>query len=613
MIRRLALPLLVFTATLLPAAPAVPLVNLVDDQTLFALSITDAPALVRGWESSPLITTWNDPQFVKFLAPLRKELHVEEWDADTRAATGLSVRELLALAEGEVLFAVPNYDFTKFDSKRAPAFVVAIEVGGQGEKIEKILTDSAEKESLKQEVETFAGVNVTIRPLPKTETADEEEDDSDDAAETEAAAKAAVERTISWAIVDGVWLISSDKERVFAAIDAVKQGGVDAALGKNERFLRTRERVGKAQSLIYVNTPAIYPLVRDAVRVAKTKSAGALNSLGLDTEVVFNALGMDAVGEGYMSLLIDEKETRIDMGLVYSDERGLLKLVAYQPGPAVQPDWIPGKWASVSTARFSMLKAYEGLEELLVAVSPMLSALADGKIRSINKQLNVDLKRDFIGSFGDDLISAYAIPPGFDPGVVPQLSEMDQFVSLSLANEPAFIKAMDALMKNLGPAAEKLFIKRDYLGHTIYTFNAPTPPGAKPPRGFSYAIANGTLMLGIGSAATVENALQGMASGEGLFWKRDEVKAALADLPADAVAFQIQDLRVMIASLIETAVQAQELINASNSEEGKTIFVDVSTRPDADAIARHWSFSSGHATRTPDGIFSTTRLAHPQK
>lgn len=614
MIRRFVAPVFALTATLLPAAPVVPLVNLVDDQTLFAISVTDAPALVRGWESSPLATTWNDPEFVKFLAPLRKEMHVEEWDADTRAATGLSVRELLALAEGEALFAVPNFDFTKFDSARGPAFVVAIEVGGQAEKIEKILADSAEKQALKQETETFAGVEVTLRPVPKlaSETADEDADDSADTEADEPAVPAA-ERTVSWAILDGIWLISSDKERVFAAIDAIKQGGVDAALGKSERFLRTRQRIGEAQSLAYVNTPAIYPIVRDAVRVAKAKAAGAANSPGLDSEVVFNALGMDAFGECYLSLLVDEKETRMDFGFVFSEERGLLKLAAYQPGPVAQPDWIPAKWASVSTARFSMLKAYEGIEELIAGISPMFSALLDGQIRNFNKQLHIDIKRDFVGSFGEDLVSAYAIPPGLEPGVVPAWSEMDQFVSLSLANEPAFIKTMDAVMKNLGPAAEKMFIKRDYLGHSIYTFNKPVAPGAKPGRGFSYAVANGTFLVGIGSPATVENALQGMAAREGLFWKRDDVKTALADLPADAVAFQLQDLRVMIASLIETAVQMQGLVEASNADDDKTRFVDVSARPDAEAIARHWSLSSGYATRTAEGIFSTTRLAHPNK
>ena len=586
--------------SLLHAAPSVPLVNLVDDQTLFAISVTDAPALLRGWDAGPVSATWSDPVFSKFLAPLREQLHVDEWDADAKAATGLTVRELFAMAGGEVLIAVPAFNVATFDAKAPPPFLVAVEVGGQAARIEKIMAESTAKESIQEETETFAGVQVHLRPIASAG----EKDDPD--------AEAAPAPKMAWAIVDGIWLIGPAKERVFAAIDAVKQGGVDAALGKSDRFLRTRQRVGAAQSLVYVNFPAIYPVVRDAIAAAKAKSAQKPNLMGLDAGSVFNAFGLDKLGEGYAALLVDDKRSRLDFGLVYNEDCGLLKLIAYQPGPAPRPDWVPAKWPSVSTARFSPPKAYSGLEELVEAISPMLSGMAQGQIRSFNKKLGVDLVRDFIGSLGDDLVSAYAVPPSYDAGSVPPWTEMDQLVAISLTNEPAFIKSVDALKRLAGPAAGQMFIQRDYLGHTLYTLNAPTAPGAKRARGFSYAIANGTLLLGVGSPTTVEGALQGMASRDGSFWERADVKAALADLPADASALQVQDLRVMVAALIETAVQLQEAARPAEPDAAKHPMLDVSARPDADAIGRHWGLSSGYVTRTSEGLFSTTYLSYPK-
>ena len=585
--------------SLLRAAPSVPLVNLVDDQTLFAISVTDAPALLRGWDASPVSATWTDPEFVKFLAPLREHLHVDEWDADAKTATGLTVRELFTLAEGEALVAVPAFNVTTMDAKTPPPFLVAVEVGGQSAKIEKILADSAAKESVKEETEQFAGVTVHLRPVAQSG----DKDDPD--------AEAVPSPKMAWALLDGIWLISPAKERVFAAIDAVKQGGVTAALGKSERFLRTRQRVGGAQSLVYVNFPAIYPLVRDAIAESKAKSAQKPNLMGLDAESVFNAFGLDKLGEGYAALQVDDKQSRFDFGLAYTEDCGLLKLMAYQPGPAPRPDWIPAKWPSVSTARFSPPKAYVGLEELVEAISPMLSGMAQGQIRSFNKKLGVDLVRDFIGSLGEDLVSAYAIPPGYDAGTVPPWTEMDQLIAISLANEPAFIKSVDALKRLAGPSADQMFIQRDYLGHTLYTLNRPSAPGAKPARGFSYAIANGTLLLGVGSPATVESALQGMSSKEGPFWERADVKASLAGKPADASALQVQDLRVMVAAMIETLVQMQESTAANKPDADKTKMLDVSARPDAEVIARHWGLSTGFAMRTSEGLFSTTYLSRP--
>jgi len=287
-------------------------------------------------------------------------------------------------------------------------------------------------------------------------------------------------------------------------------------------------------------------------------------------------------------------------------------LIAYQPGPAPQPDWVPAKWPSVSTAKFSLPKAYAGLEEIVEAISPVLSSMAQGQIRAFNKKLSVDLVRDLIGSFGEDLVTAYALPPGLEPGFVPAWTEMDQLVALSLINEPAFIKSIDALKVLAGPAAAQMFTERDYLGSKLYTLNVPSGEGPKQARGFSYAIANRTLLVGIGSAATVENALQGMASPQDSYWQRADVKAALADVPADAVGLQVQDLGLMMQSLVETAVQLQGQLNANKPESEQTIYVDTEARPDNDVIARYWGISAGYITRTPEGLFSTTRIAHPK-
>jgi hypothetical protein len=419
----------------------------------------------------------------------------------------------------------------------------------------------------------------------------------------------------AWAIVDGVWLLSPQKETVFAAIDALQQGGHVSALGKSERFLRTRQRIGGAQSLAYVNFPAIYPLLEQAAAAAKAKSAGQPNMMGIDPETVFAALGLDELGEVYLAMESGENETRIDSGIAYNGERGLMKILAYEPGAAPRPEWIPAKWPSVSTARFSLPKAYEGIEELLEAISPMLSGMAQGQIRGLNKQLGVDLKRDLIGSLGDELVSAYAVPAGFTGGSVPPWTEMDQLVAFSLVNEAAFIKAVDALKLLAGPAADQMFIKREYLGQTLYTVNMPAGPEGKAARGFTYAIANRTLLIGIGSPATVENVLQLMAApSKENFWERADVKTALADAPAQASMIQVQDLAVMMKSFVELAVQLQTDAEASQeADAGKKTYVDVNARPDDETISRYWGLSSGHGERTSEGLFSTARISHPKK
>lgn len=605
MIRPLVFTSFFATASFLAAAPPVPLVNLVDDQTLAVVAVSDAPALVRGWDAGPLAKTWGDPDMVKFLAPLRAQMEIEEWDAQAKEATGLTVRGLLALAKGEVLIALPMFEPAAMEKREAPPFLVALEVGDQAATIEKILADALAKESLQEETEVFAGVKVHSRPLSQKTVSDDVADD----AEADAP-KRIKSDTLSWAMTDGIWLLSLDKDRVFKAIDAVKQGGVASPLGKSERYLRTRERIGGAQALAYGNVAAFYPLLKEGLERTKARAKGRArpNPLGIDPETVLTAIGLDAFGEFYMALNTGEKETVLDAGVTYTEERGLIKLIAYQPGPVAQPDWVPAKWPSVSTARFSIPKAYASLVETAETISPVLAGMAQGQIRAFNKKAGIDIVRDLIGSLGDDLLSAYAPPASADGGTVPAWTDMDQLIAVSLANEATFTHAIEALKRLAGPAAEQMFTKRDYLGQVIYTLVA--PEGANGGKGVSYAIANGTLLVGIGSGGSVAAAIQGMASKEGLFWKRDDVKAVAAEFPPDAVSIQIQDMRFVMESLIEMGVQLQAAATAEDEDADK--FIDVKARPDSAVIGRYWGMAGGYSTKTSEGIFTQTRILHPQ-
>ncbi len=600
MIRRFLLGLAALVTVQLGAAPAVPLTNLVDEHTAFVVSITDAPALVRGWDASPMAKTWDDPQVARFFAPLREKIKLDDWDAKTKDATGSTLRELLALADGEALVAVPAMDFQKLKQSDAPPFLLAIHVGDHAAKLEKILADAATKSEVHEQTEVFSGATVHITPIKKA---------SADAPDT-ADAKTGPD-TFAWALVDGVWLLSAEKERVFAAIDALKNGGVEAALGKSVPFLAARERIGDDQALFYLNVAAIYPIVRDAVAAKK----GAPNPLGVDPTVLLTGLGLDVLGEVYGAIRIGEKDTRMDFGLTYTEERGLVKLLAYKAGPVAQPDWVPAKWPSVSTMRFSASQAYAGLEEMLDAISPMLSGMAQGQITALNRKLGIDLKRDLIGSLGDDIITGYALPAGLDAGATPSMEQMDQLFAISLSNVDAFTQAVEALKQMIGgPAAAQLFAKRDYLGQTIYTFNAHPAPGAKPSPGFSYAIANRTVLLGIGSPVILENALQGMRDGQGAFWKRDDIKAALATIPPEASSAQFTDMRVVVTSLFElvATTQAAAASKGKGDDDDKKSLFDLSAKPDPEVIGRYWGLATGYTFKTPTGFFGTSRLLYPQ-
>jgi hypothetical protein len=250
-----------------------------------------------------------------------------------------------------------------------------------------------------------------------------------------------------------------------------------------------------------------------------------------------------------------------------------------------------------------------------------------GQIKGFNKALGVDLKRDLIGSLGDSVITAQASRSGNDPSS----HVLDQFFAVSLENTDGFTNAIEALKRQLGPQAEKLFVKRDYLGYALYSFSPGAAVNGVVPPTYSYAIAKNYLFVSTGSAQPVEAALQGLAGDQPSFWAKPEVKQTLADFPSEATAVNFSDLKEQVAGIFDAIAQSAATINnsalapASDNKESaddadaprqvakkKSAYVDLSAKPDAETIGKYWSYASGYATRDSNGVYYKSKIIHPK-
>jgi len=579
------------------AAPS--LLNLVDENAPLVVAVHDVPTLMKNWEQSPWSRTWNDEQMKKFLAPLRARMKIDEWDERCKAECGYTVSELIAMAKGDAVLALTSADFPMGDGEPNPADIplfIAIEVGDNSAKIAKIIGANDEKEHTTVHTEEFAGV--TLHLYVKSE----EKGGGDE---------------FAWAMADGVWLLSPSKTTLQKSIDALKKGRAAAAFGESERFLQIKKQCGEASLTFFLNVQAIYPAIKKAVE-ARAASTGA-QPLGVQPSVILAALGLDAIKDFYFSINLGDAATELNSGLTYSEQRGILKLVAYRDGPVAQPAFVSAKWITASTMRFSLFDTYKALRELLDNVSPVIGGMVQGQIAGLNKQLGVDLEHDFLGSLGDVIIVANATRPGASADVPVPLTEFDQLYAFSLQNPVAFTNAVEALKRMMGPQADKLFEKREYLNQTIYTYApAKTAPGQK---GFSYSITPKYLFIAAGSPAVLETALQGLDGKQPSLWQRPEVKEAFADVPAKACAFQFQNTRAMMASLVETLVQIAPMLaskakadDSDGDSDGKPaddkMPFDLSAKPDAATLAKYWSTASGYGWRDSQGFYGHSKLNH---
>jgi hypothetical protein len=249
----------------------------------------------------------------------------------------------------------------------------------------------------------------------------------------------------------------------------------------------------------------------------------------------------------------------------------------------------------VSSQNFAVADLYAELERILDRISPMLAGMAMGQVKGFDRQLGINLQRDLIENLGPAFISGVVPPAGSSPSTPPAYDEMEQFFAVGLADAAAFERTLEALKGRFLPPAGGPLQTRDYLERKLHVFSPPAP-GAKP---FAYAIADGWLLVSVGSATPVEAVLQAMHKPEGSasFWSREDVRAALDSTPGSAFSVQFVDLRALFASLSALAAKSQ-----AQRDGEAPVLVDVSAVPSFETFARYFTHLVTHGERGSNSL-----------
>jgi hypothetical protein len=200
--------------------------------------------------------------------------------------------------------------------------------------------------------------------------------------------------------------VGYNTESVTAAVDALKKGGAENAFGKTTGYLARQQKSGAAHVSFYLNFKPI--VARAQEEIAKKAAQSEQSNPFLNPVAFIPALGLDAWNELYFNVNFTDSQTVMTGGFTFSEERGLLKMFSYGQGPVARPGFVPAKWISVSTGKFSLKNVYSGLEEMLGAYNPGVLGMGQMYVQNFNQQLGIDIKRDLFGSFGPDMISGYA-------------------------------------------------------------------------------------------------------------------------------------------------------------------------------------------------------------
>jgi len=575
------------------------LVEILPEDTLGVLHIRSLPALRVRWEYNPLARTWAEPEVQAFLAPALERFREEnsgELSEVIQAETGMAPDELLDLFPGEIAIAIPNLlSLISDDEDQRPQLIFLARIGDDPAPIENLFKRLSEDEGGEIVEEEFQGE--TLRTVLLM---DEEAD--------------APEESFSWAIFDRLLVMGTTKPDVQQLIDNAKQGGAEESLAGTPGFQAIYRDDPEAHIVFSANLDGIIQHVlaqfKDAEAAREPEKPSPLAMVGMTPESIVTSLGLDKLTTLYGAGILGKDATLFSTGLKRSERPEIMQILASGDSPAPSPDFISDQWISVSSSRFSLMQMHAGLKEVLQLASPALIGLLEMRLAGMNQALGIDIERDLIGNFGDEIVQAEALSnrPADAENIVPT----DQFWAVSIKDADTARRTVDALMM-MAPGLAQSVQTREYLGEAIHSFEPRVvADGASASSGFSYAITRNQLFITIGGPSMLETAIQGLEGASNSIWSNREIAEALDTLPSGESMITYQDTKRIIAKVVDLLAKGGDWFGEPEGDEpvsDEPVF-DMEAIPSSEVLAQHWGLGVSAAYIEVDGIRSVGRLNH---
>lgn len=542
--------------------------------------IRNVPGLLDRWGQSAPGKAWEDAQFRKFLAPLRKGMRIDAWDEELKAKTGRTLKELLELFPGSaaISLALPENP----GRGAQPRLALIGDIGDNGKDVEEALGKLAE--GRREATEEFKGETLHL-------VAHAEEGEQGDAG--------------AWAIVRETLLVATDRETLENAVQD-RLAPVGKPLSGLPAFQKARARNPESDVLAFGN---LVPMM-DALHAALTAQIPPQNPMGITAEGIVGGLGLDVLQAAFASARFSAGECRIDAGLLYKEPKGLVKLLAFEPGPCPRPDFLCPEAVAFGASRFSPLKAFEAFEEILNAVSPGLAAMFQmGVTGKFAANAGVDLKGDLLKSLGGELSTCEVPAPPAGPGQ--PVAAPDTLYALAVADREKVDAAFDGILAYLaqqGQAPE--FEKREYLGTTVHSSSAPV--GGPAGRILHYAVTDKQLLVCVGGPGPLEAAIAAMAKPGKSVWDRPDAKALLAGFEGQPCALSFADTgKALVETLKQLAQAGPGMMPMRRGLPGAPGLCDPAALPGEEAVARYFGPGASACWIEPTGYFIRSILTAP--
>ena len=555
--------------------------------------VADVPNTIDEWAKSPLAELWNDPQVRAFFAPLRKELEIDTWDTTVKKETGYSLEEIKGMLTGDLVVYLGDMELILEEGAEDLDFSMTMlaTVGDNASKFEKLILEQKEKAAEKAEADDGEAETTTeIREFRGIDIHVESTYEGDDLTDE-----------TGWAVVDGVFAFSSPVKALETAITSILDGGVDNQLRSGVNFRTVSQHTRGADSWFFMDIDPWIPMVRTALDKGLAAAQEAGSPFPMDPATLMDALGVEAMQALFATFDLDDQTMAMDLGLTYTEDRGLIKLLAYGPEEAPRSTFIPIDSDGFSTAQFDFGGAWSALVNIVNGVNPALMGMAAMQLESMvqGAGAELDLKRDLLENLTGEMASIQNLDGIVGESIADLQLEQDQIFALGIHQREALENTIETIKGMVGQGSQ-FFSERDFEGHTIFTLDLPQAEGQAQGAGFAYVVTDAYCLISMGSPATLEKVLLKIGTKGKSVWKQQPVRRAFGLLPEGAASLQYQDL-VSIGDLIFHAISVADNFKGDNDGEDFEI-CDPSAKPDSGVLGKYLSSGVSGVWKDDKGI-----------
>jgi hypothetical protein len=593
-----------------------PAENLLPSDTLFVVTAPDCTTLRSAMNTSPQWLLWNDPAMKPF-----HDKFIAKWNesfvAPVEHDLGMKLADFTGLPQGQFTFAVTQNGWNG-TGDQTPGLILLLDAKDKSDLLKTNLVALQKKwkaDGKPIRTETIRGVQFSIAPLstndipaslsgmfPKRQPVSELGKETPPPKSHE--------------IVIGQFeslLIVGNSIQAVEPVVAHLTGGSAPALNDNVIFAADKLAQFRDSPLYFgwFNAKTFFSVLANIPPPEPNPDAPSpMPQIPWDKTLVGSgAMGLKsasfAARESY-----DGSEVDFFLSVPEADRTGLFKMLAASPKDASAPLFVPADAVKFWRWRGDGQKDWAALETMLGNISPAALSSLNAAIAMANaseqlRDSSFDLRKNLIGTLGDDFIGYQKMPAG--SSVTDMNSAPSIFLFATSNPDQTILAVKDVASLIYGQHAPE---PRDFLGKKIYSIPLPAARlsgGATAPATRSIYV---TTSSGYVAMSTDSSILESYLRSVGSPPKPLRETAGLADaaqhIGGTGGLFYYQNQREMMRSAF-TLLKNQ---NASDGDldtmaampKGIRDWMDFSLLPDYDQVSKYFFFSVFNGSTTTDGI-----------